>query len=114
MKKVYAYKYNMIAYNFNNRRDTLANRMQYYLEQTGMTANQLGSLIALYAARYKMKFTPRLIYYYTKGLYCPKVDNLTLMAAAMGVSTQWLAGYGPRKLNFGKKKEVTKVAKQAA
>ena len=95
---MYQYKVQMINHNMPSRHYTLQHRLNTWLEATGTTKAELSRACQAYASHYRINFSKTNIAHYSAGRCCPKSDTLAILSHVMGVSEQWLTGYGPESL----------------
>ena len=91
----YPYVYNKMMYNTSDRMDTVSNRMKTWMKANGMNANSFTVYLNNWGKRHNFSTCVATIRAYLAGKCSPKIDRLVLISRAMGVSPQWLAGYGP-------------------
>lgn len=95
----YQYKFNKIE-GAAKRVDTLPDRLRYWMEERNIKNKAAFTrYLNSYGYRYNERFSDTFLYSVLRGKYVPKIDKLTVMAAAMGVSVAWLSGYGDRAVN---------------
>lgn len=82
----------------SNAPQIVSQRILAYMEAYGITAKTLGQYVHDYATHYGISFSAGMVSTYLSRACSPKVDRLTVMALAMGVPTEWLAGYGNNKV----------------
>lgn len=90
------YKYHFI--NMNNeklpRTMTTGKRIKFFRIKYSLTQEEFAEMCNVYANRYNTKVTQMDISGYENGKCCPKIDKLTAISKAMGVSIDYFCGYG--------------------
>ena len=76
------------------QKETFAARLIRYRSKYHLTVEQFASIANEFAKAYGTKVTIRDINSYENYNICPKIDKMTAIAEAMGVSIDYFAGYG--------------------
>ena len=97
-RKTYPYVFNMFMLNHSPRQQTLGQRMMSWIRYMGINQAAYTEYLNKFAEPWGMRFASSHISQYKMGICSPKVDRLSIMAYAMGVSVPWLCGYGPNGL----------------
>ena len=88
------------------QKETLAARLIKYMDKYSLTPESFAEICNEYACKYDVKATAttraqrtRITRHdldnYVNYNVCPKIDKMTVIAEAMGVSIDYFAGYGP-------------------
>jgi len=106
VRKPYPYDFNRFALNHESRAELLGERIRYWLEAhpvdgKPMSVTLFTKYVNSFSSRTGITFSSAVIYQYLAINCSPKIDRCYALAMAMGVSVQWLTGYGPREVEFG-------------
>ena len=81
--------------NIGEQRETFAARLIRYRTEHHLSVDEFATIANEFAKMYGAKVSRRDIYNYENFNVCPKIDKMTAISEAMGVSMNYFAGYGP-------------------
>ena len=80
--------------NIGEQKETFAARLIRYRSKYHLSVEEFASIANEFAKPYGAKVTVRDINSYENYNICPKIDKMTAISEAMGVSIDYFAGYG--------------------
>ena len=81
--------------NIGDQRETFAARLIKCRMKYHLSIDELANIANDFARPYGTRVTKRDIFNYENYNICPKIDKMTALAEALGVSIEYFAGYGP-------------------
>ena len=80
--------------NIGDQKETFAARLIRYRKKYHLSVDDFATISNEFAKIYGTRITKRDILNYENYNICPKIDKMTAIAEAMGVSIDYFAGYG--------------------
>ena len=84
----------MLHPNIGEQKETFAARLIRYRAKYHLSVEEFASIANEFGKMHNVRITKRDIINYENYNICPKIDKMTAIAEAMGVSIDYFAGYG--------------------